>query len=269
MIAISDHKVLIGKEEYLPFSAEIHYFRVPKRYWSICFERIKRAGFKIISTIVPWNLHEDTNRDFDFSGFSDPTKDLIVFIELAREFGFKMILRPGPYINSEWDRHGLPKFLDKYPEIFALDSEGEFVRPLASSGVNVANYPSINNPRYMNFIKHYFNGLTEIIKNYIYPRGPVFMIELGSDNFFGGNYDPKSADYNEHTMKQLYPEFLESKYREIKYFNKAYGIKLKEFSEISELEELNAIQDNSLATRMDWLEFREYLRHFFEHGQRV
>lgn len=260
MIAISDHKVLIGKEEYLPFSAEIHYFRVPKRYWSICFERIKRAGFKIISTIVPWNLHEDENRDFDFSGFSDQTKDLIVFIELAREFGFKMILRPGPYINSEWDRHGLPKFLDKYPEIFALDSEGGFVRPESSAGVKVANYPSITNPRYMNFIKHYFNGLTEIIKNYIYPRGPVFMIELGSDNFFGGNYDPKSADYNEYTMKELYPEFLETKYHEIKYFNKAYGIKLKEFGEIAELEELNAIQDHSLATKMDWLEFKEYLQ---------
>jgi beta-galactosidase len=260
MIAISDHKVLIGKEEYLPFSAEIHYFRVPKRYWSICFERIRRAGFKIISTIVPWNLHEDENRDFDFSGFSDQTKDLIVFIELAREFGFKMILRPGPFILSEWDRHGLPKFLDKYPEVFALDSEGGYVRPAAGDGVQVANYPSINNPRYMNFVKHYFNGLTEIIKNYIYPRGPVFMIELGSDNFFGGNFEPRSADYNEYTMKQLYPEFLEAKYQEIKHFNKAYGLKLKEFAEIAELEELNSIQDHSLATRMDWLKFKEYLQ---------
>ena len=260
MIAIADHKVLIGKEEYLPFSAEIHYFRVPKRYWSICFERIKRAGFRIISTIVPWNLHEDRNRDFDFSGFSDPSKDLIVFIELAREFGFKMILRPGPFINSEWDRNGLPEFLDKYPEIFALDSEGNPVKPISSDGVRVASYPSISNPRYVSFVKHYFNGLTEIIKNYIYPRGPVFMIELGSDNFFGGNFEPKSADYNEYNMKNVYPEFLSETYPDIKAFNKVYGLKLKEFSELAELEDLNSLQDRNLATQMDWLKFKEYLQ---------
>jgi len=260
MIAISGHKVMIGKEEFLPFSAEMHYFRVPKRYWSICFERIKRAGFKIISTVVPWNLHEDDGRDFDFSGFTTESKDLIVFIELAREFGFKMILRPGPYINSEIHRNGLPEFLDKYPEIFARNSKGEMIRSVSEDGVKAANFPSLNNPHYLNFVKHYLNGLTEIIKNYIYPRGPVFMLELGSDNFFGGNFDPHSADYNEYTLKTLYPEFLRSLYPDIKAFNKVYGLKLGDFDELAEHAELMTIQDKNLATRMDWIKFREHLQ---------
>ena len=213
MIALSEHKILIGKEEYLPFSAEIHYFRVPKRYWSICFERIKRAGFKIISTVIPWNHHEDQNREFDFSGFADQSKDLIVFIELAREFGFKMIVRPGPFINAQVNRNGLPSFLDKYPDIYAKNSEGKILRAVSQDDVEVSGFPSLMNPRYLNFVKHYLNGLTEIIKNYIYPRGPIFMIELGSDNFFGGNFDPKSSDYNEYNMKELYPEFLENLYQ--------------------------------------------------------
>lgn len=260
MITLSDHKIVIGKEEYLPFSAEIHYFRVPKRYWSICFERIKRAGFRIISTVIPWNHHEDTSRDFDFSGFSEPSKDLIVFIELAREFGFKMIVRPGPFINAQWSRNGLPKFLDKYPDIFALNSEGKMIKPMPQQGVEVAHYPSLMNPRYLNFVKHYLNGLTEIIKNYIYPRGPIFMIELGSDNFFGGNFDPKSADYNEHVMKVLYPEFLENQYQDAKAFSKTYGLKIKEFSDLAAIEDLNRIQDKNLATKMDWLRFKRYLQ---------
>jgi beta-galactosidase len=268
MIAISEHKVIIGKEDYLPFSAEMHYFRVPKRYWSICFERMKRAGFKIISTVVPWNIHEDNNRDFDFSGFADASRDLIVFIELAREFGFKMILRPGPYINSEWDRNGLPEFLDKYPDIYALDSEGNYVKPITDDSKKLANFPSLSNPRYLNFVKHYLNGLTEIIKNYIYPRGPIFMIELGSDNFFGGNYDPKSADYNEYNLKTLYPEFLQEKYEDIKAFNKAYEIKLKDFEEISLQEELIAFPDKNLATKIDWLEFKDYIQVNYVNGLR-
>ena len=58
MLKVANNKLVIGKEEYYPFSAEMHYFRVNKRYWSICFERIRKAGFRIISTCVPWNLHE-------------------------------------------------------------------------------------------------------------------------------------------------------------------------------------------------------------------
>ena len=87
MLKIADNKLVIGKEEYYPFSAEMHYFRVNKRYWSICFERIRKAGFRIISTRVPWNLHEPVIGDFDFMGATDHSKDLVVFLELAREFG--------------------------------------------------------------------------------------------------------------------------------------------------------------------------------------
>ena len=82
MLGIIGNKFTIGKETYHPFSAELHYFRVNRRYWSICFERIKRAGFKIISTAVPWNIHQDDQKHFDFGGFTDPQKDLIVFQSL-------------------------------------------------------------------------------------------------------------------------------------------------------------------------------------------
>ena len=125
MIAVTGHKFTIGKEEFHPYAVELHYFRVNKRYWSICFERIRRAGFRVISTVVPWSLHEDNKREFDFSGFTDPAKDLIVFVELAREFGFRVILKPGPIVFSGLDFGGLPPFLSKYPEILALDADGE------------------------------------------------------------------------------------------------------------------------------------------------
>ena len=49
MLGIIGNKFTIGKETYHPFAAELHYFKIEKRYWSICFERIKRAGFRIIS----------------------------------------------------------------------------------------------------------------------------------------------------------------------------------------------------------------------------
>ena len=108
MLGVDQNRLSIGKDIYYPFSVEMHYFRVDKRYWSVCFERIKRAGFRIISTSVPWNLHQDKTKDIDFNGFQDSRKDLIVFLELAREFGFKVILRPGPWIAGQWKNGGIP-----------------------------------------------------------------------------------------------------------------------------------------------------------------
>jgi beta-galactosidase len=151
MMTYNEKRFVIGKEEYAPYAAELHYFRIQKKYWSICFERIKKAGFRIISSIVPWNLHEDNSREFDFSGFTDPAKDLIVFVELVREFGFKLILRPGPWVFSEYTLNGLPKFLEKYPEIFARTSTGELLRSENRADVPASYYPSIGAPRYMNF----------------------------------------------------------------------------------------------------------------------
>ena len=91
MLGVIANKFSIGKETYQPYSAELHYFRIDKRYWSICFERIKRAGFRIIATAVPWNVHQEDSSNIDFSGYTDSRKDLVVFLELAREFGFKVI----------------------------------------------------------------------------------------------------------------------------------------------------------------------------------
>ena len=264
MIAFNESKFIIGKEEYAPYAAELHYFRIPKRYWSICFERIRKAGFRIISSIVPWNLHEDNNRDFDFSGFSDPSKDLIVFVELVREFGFKLILKPGPWLFSEYTLNGLPKFLEKYPEIFARDKDGEILVSENRAGVKGSYYPSIGSPRFMNFVRHYFNGLTEIIKNYVYPRGPLFLLELDSEDYFGGHPEPHLSDYNEVVVNELYPQWLEEKYGDVKEVAKVYGNKAKSFEEFEPPREFENVNPKDMARVMDWFRFKEHLLDNFQ-----
>ena len=259
MISYNEKRFIIGKEEYAPYAAEMHYFRVQKRYWSICFERIRKAGFRIISTIVPWNLHEDDNREFDFSGFSDPTRDLVVFVELVREFGFKLILRPGPWVFSDYYFNGLPQFLEKYPEIFARTRDGELIRSSNRSEVPACYYPSIGNPRYMNFVRHYLNGLTEIIKNYVYPRGPLFLLELDFEGYFGRHLEPHYCDYNEYVIKEIYPIWLQEQYGEIKDLNKVFSCKCKDFNEVEPPVEFSNVEPKEMAKVLNWFKFKEYL----------
>ena len=263
MAKIENNKFIIGKEEYYPFSAEIHYFRVNKRYWSICFERIKKAGFKIISTCVPWNLHEISPGDFDFLGETDPRTDLVVFLELSREFGFKVILKVGPYIGAEWENGGYPEFIFSSPDILARDSENQPIKTSDRVKVKQGYVPSYHHPFFKTYLKRYFNALASVLKNYIYPKGPVFLIQLDNQLSFGHNFGPFSADYSENTIKNLYPAYLKDNYKDVKKLNRFYGKKYKDFSEIEPPKRLKVKTPFDLVRYFDWLRFKEkYLEDF-------
>jgi len=256
MLGIIDNKFIIGRDEFFPFSAEMHYFRVEKRYWSICFERIKKAGFKIISTYIPWNLHEESPGDFDFRGYSSPDKDLIVFLELAREFGFKVILKPGPWIKAEWINGGLPKYLFTDEAVVARDNTGELVSAYSGLDRREGYQPSYLHPKYIGHIKRYISGLFEVIQNYIFPKGPVFIIQIDDETCFGGNFEPFAADYNNITITDYYYPFLEEKYKEPKNLPAAYGKKLKEFSQVEPPTSIEVNKPEDLIKYFDWIEFK-------------
>ncbi len=259
MLGVTDNKFVIGKETYYPFSVEMHYFRIDKKYWSICFERIKRAGFRIISSAVPWNLHQDANKHIDFSGFSDPRKDLIVFLELAREFGFKVILRPGPIIGGQWPNGGLPQFLFNDFKIYARDAKGQELRLNDDAGVPGGFLPSYLHTTFQHYLRNYFKALVETTRNYIHPRGPVFMVELDYETSFGRYLDPGSADFNPDMLAKHYPGFLASRYEDIKKLNQLYKEKAESFDKVEPPRNFSRLETKELPKVFDWFRFREYI----------
>jgi len=259
LLGIDENKFAIGKEVYYPFAVELHYFRVDKKYWSICFERIKKAGFRIISTSVPWNLHQDKNKDIDFTGYNDSRKDLIVFLELAREFGFKVILRPGPRINAQWPNGGLPDFLFNDIKMLARDAKGQEIRLSDDYGVPSGYLPSYLHPHFLHFLRNYFKTLVETTKNYIYPRGPVFLVEIDFETSFGGNSKPDSADYNQDVLAKYFPGFLASRYDDIKKLNQAYREKNANFESIDPPREFLDLDLKDMTKVFDWIRFRELM----------
>ncbi len=257
MLGVNEGRFTIGKEVYYPFAVEMHYFRVNKRYWSVCFERIKKAGFRLLSTGVPWNLHQGPNKDIDFTGYNDSRKDLIVFLELAREFGFKVILRPGPWISGQWPQGGLPKFLFRDIKVFARDCKGQEISMPDDHGVEGGYLPSYLNPTFQHSLKNYFKTLVETTKNYIHPRGPVFMVELDFETSFGRNLHPGSADYNPEVIQRYYPSFLQSRYGDIARLNKEYHSKDTSFEAVEPPRKFDEIDFKDLPIVFDWFRFRE------------
>lgn len=112
-IRIDDKFIYINEKRTKIMSGAMHYFRVIPEYWEDRLLKLKEMGCNCVETYVCWNLHEKTEGDFDFSG----QLDLNRFISLAEEMGLYVIVRPGPFICSEWDFGGLPWWLLSLPDI--------------------------------------------------------------------------------------------------------------------------------------------------------
>jgi beta-galactosidase len=259
MLGVIGNKFTIGKETYHPFAAELHYFQIEKRYWSICFERIKRAGFRIISTAVPWNLHQDNAKHFDFNGYDDPKKDLIVFLELAREFGFKVMLRPGPWVAGQIKNGGLPDYLFNDSKIYTRDAQGNELSLPDDYGVKTGHLPSYLHSNFQFHLKSYFKAFIETTKNYVHPRGPIFMVELDYETSFGRMLEPGSADYNPDILQLYYGEFLEERYEEIKKLNALYKEKNDDFDQVQPPRNFSNLKTTDYPKVFDWFRFREFI----------
>lgn len=106
-------KFYLDGKPFRILSGAMHYFRVMPEYWQDRMRKMKACGLNTVETYVSWNLHEDTPGNFNFDGILNIRK----FIELAHQEGLYVILRPGPYICSEWDFGGMPAWLLKDPNM--------------------------------------------------------------------------------------------------------------------------------------------------------
>ena len=104
---------LMDGRPYTVVSGAMHYFRIPREYWRDRLTKLKECGFNTVETYTCWNLHEPEEGVFDFSGMLD----VAAYADEAASLGLNMILRPGPYICSEWEFGGLPTWLLKYGDM--------------------------------------------------------------------------------------------------------------------------------------------------------
>jgi len=100
---------LLDGQPFRILSGAMHYFRIHPDCWRDRLLKLKAMGLNTLETYMPWNLHEPRPGQFDFSGWLDLER----YIGLAGELDLKVIVRPGPYICSEWEFGGLPAWLLK------------------------------------------------------------------------------------------------------------------------------------------------------------
>lgn len=125
-IRIDGKKIYVDGKPTKIMSGAIHYFRVHPEYWRDRLLKLKECGCNTVETYLVWNLHEKREGEFDFSGWLDFGK----YLDIARELGLYAIVRPGPYICSEWDFGGMPWWLLKYRDIKLRTSQPLFLEKI-------------------------------------------------------------------------------------------------------------------------------------------
>ena len=104
---------LLDGEPFVVKAAELHYTRIPQAYWEHRIEMCKALGMNTICIYIFWNIHEQEEGKFDFSG----QNDIAAFCRAAQKHGMYVIVRPGPYVCAEWEMGGLPWWLLKKKDV--------------------------------------------------------------------------------------------------------------------------------------------------------
>lgn len=98
------------------YGAAFFYERMPRTQWAPALDAYRRMGINTIDLYVMWNWHEVADGDFDFTGRTNPRRDLRALLELIHRKHFAIVLRPGPVIRNEWRNGGYPAWLLERPE---------------------------------------------------------------------------------------------------------------------------------------------------------
>src|SRR5205085_5726388 len=101
-------RLWVGTAAVPLLSGEVHYWRLDPANWRPVLARAQEMGLHTVATYVCWDFCEVRPGEYDFSGATDPRRNLLGFLDLATEMRLWVILRPGPYIYSEWRNNGVP-----------------------------------------------------------------------------------------------------------------------------------------------------------------
>ncbi|HET6896090.1 MAG TPA: amino acid permease [Candidatus Baltobacteraceae bacterium] len=143
-------------QSFFLYGATFFYERVPRDQWADALRRYRAMGINTIDLYVMWNWHEISDGAFDFTGRTNPRRDLLGLLKLIDADGFKIVLRPGPVIRNEWRNGGYPAWLLERPQYDmplrdVLEGRYPATATLQNAHSDAAAREWMNNPVHMRY----------------------------------------------------------------------------------------------------------------------
>jgi len=154
-ISVNNYYISVNDRPFIPVTGEFHFSRFPHEYWDESIKKMKAGGINTIATYVFWNIHEEKEGAFDWTG----DKDLRTFIELCGKNHVYAIVRIGPFCHGEIRNGGLPDWL--------------LAKPLAIRS---------NDPLYLSYVEKLYNEIGRQLNGWLYKDGgPVIGIQIENE----------------------------------------------------------------------------------------
>jgi len=182
---------LAGGREVDFFTAEIHYWRLPRSAWGACLEAVKDLGFEIASTYVPWSVHETAAGRTDWSG----ARDLGAFLDEVERAGLLCVVKPGPHINAELTHFGFPERIVRDRAMQAVSGRGT---PMwLPAPPHMFPVPSYASQAFRAAASAWLAEVGRVVAPRLVPDGPVAALQVDNEfqSFFrvgahDGDYHP-------------------------------------------------------------------------------
>jgi len=253
-VRVASNGFLIDGKLWPIYGGSFHYWRHDRELWPAIFDNIADLGLRTITTYIPWSIHEIERGKFDF-GQVDVRKDIAAFLKLAHQKGFKVLVRPGPHINSELTYFG-------FPQRVLFDDRAQL---RAASGTRLViswptpwPVPSYASEWFFKEVEVYFDALMPVLRPLVYPAGPIIAIQSDNENsFFFHHGLAYSGDYHPDSIA-AYRRMLENKYGSIKKLNRRYRAHYSSFAEVEPPREFAGKSKEDVPYYLDWAEYREH-----------
>ncbi len=211
-------------------SGEVHYWRLNPDCWEKIIDSVKDLGLNIISTYVPWEYHELKKGQLDFEGKTTRQRDLVGFIKLLQKKKMWLIIRPGPYLYTEWKNKGIPSYMVKYHR---------------------------NHPEFKRISSKYIRQICKTIRPFLVTNGGnIIMVQADNEIDIWSKFYEDDMGFLK--KSGIFQEFLKKKYKNIEALNSVWRTNYKSFSEAKPVTQ-NIMDDFYYRKRyIDFCEFRHY-----------
>ena len=252
-VMIENSALTLSGEASKLYGGAVHYWRLDRDKWDGILESVKRMGFTMISIYIPWEVHEIEKGRFDF-GEINPSNDIDAFLTLCELKGFKIVVRPGPQINSELTWFGYPKRVLANERLHARSAKGsKVILTQVPKPIPALNYAS---EEFFEETGLWYDAICAILAKHAYPNGGIVAAQVDNEMayFFGVN--AYIADYSEESIG-AYRTFLGQKYGDLAGINAAYSTSHADLAEVEPPRRFEAKDYRDIPWYADWAEYRE------------
>lgn len=243
-LTIQQGLVFLDNQPFILISADYPYYRDDASNWADRLSSLKSLGITVITAYIPWRHHQtDPETAPDFSGLTQPNRDVLGFLDLCADLGLMVIAKPGPFIHAEMNYGGLPDWVCPCNNLkieALLDSAGSpacwLGSQLSADGKTVESWPlpAPFSPEFLRLSREWLEGVGEkVIRAHQAPQGLIVAIQIGNEGIYSnGQHAPWAYDYSLSALAK-YLTHLRAEYSSLENYNRLNGTCVRAWEDIT------------------------------------